>query len=142
MISILLLFLFASIKSRTLPIKTCIAYYSQFQENNILNKIKSNSPQLVTQKINNLYYDICYCADGEYPRGNDILAAFTYKRMLIYLFRNEKDLTNIYKKFCNNGKEESIKACLNILGTNYNCDALIRIFGECVIDSSDPNKYF
>ena len=62
--------------------------------------------------------------------------------MLIYLFRNEKDLTNIYKKFCNNGKEESIKACLNILGTNYNCDALIRIFGECVIDSSDPNKYF
>ena len=62
--------------------------------------------------------------------------------MFRYLFKDEKGLTTIHKEYCNHGKENGIKACLNILGANYNCNTLISTFGECVNDSTDPNKYY
>ena len=135
---ILLLFLFVKIET----LERCVGYYINFEKNNILGKIRNNSPQLIDQKIKSIFSKVYLCAYREYPRGNGIVEAFTYKRLFKYLFKDQNDLTSIHKQYCNHGKESSIKFCLNTLGTNYKCDALINTFGSCVNDLSDPNKYY
>ena len=113
----------------------CANSATRNKKTKIISNIRNKTPNLNSQSLKEIFYDVWLCESGSYI-FNSIIEETIYRTIYRIIFKEQSDLTAIHKGYCNSGRETGIQMCSSRFGESYPCSALMNSFGPCTNDEN------